>query len=244
MLKLVISSISLIFLMNACTTMDKSANTAEDAFKVAKEYENEERYEEAIRRYGEIRNKFGQSNYALMAELAIADCHFKQEAYIEAQYAYQNFKDLHPKHNQIDYVTFRIGLSYFNQLPTTIDRDLTIAKDAIKVFSEVLTKHANSEFAKEAKEKKEAALKMLAEKEAYIADFYFKREMYESAIGRYENLYHKYNGQGFESLALYRASYSAKKIGDDVKFKKYLSLLESNYPTSAEAELARKELRQ
>lgn len=223
--------------------MDKNSDTAEGAYKIAKEYENDERYEEAIRRYGEIRNKYAQSNYALMSELAIADCHFKQESYIEAQFSYQNFKDLHPRHAQIDYVTYRIGLSYFNQLPSTIDRDLSIAKDAIKTFSEVLTKYPKSEYAKDAKDKKEAASKMLAEKEAYIADFYFKREDFQSALGRYENLYNKYNGQGYEALSLYRASYCAKKIGDETKLQKYLSLLENNYPKSDEADLARKELK-
>src|SRR5690606_33276577 len=98
------------------------------------------------------------SNWATRAELAIADVHFKDEAYPEAQVAYQTFKELHPRHPKIDYVTFRIGLSFFNQLPTTIDRDLTLAHDAIASFDELINEFPNSEFAKEAREKKAESL--------------------------------------------------------------------------------------
>src|ERR1041385_710242 len=123
----------------SCATGDlKDANTADANYKIAEEYEKDERFEEAITKYREVQNKFPYSRYAVMAKLKVADIQYSRENYIEAQNAYQLFKDLHPKHEKIDYVTFRLGMSYYMQLPSTIDRDLTQANKAILYFDEVL----------------------------------------------------------------------------------------------------------
>lgn len=223
--------------------MDKNSDTPEGAFAIAEDYDKNERYEEAIRRYTEVKNKFPYSSFATKAELAIADVYFKQESYAESQVSYQMFKDLHPTAPQSDYVQFRIGLSYFNQLPSTIDRDLTLANDTIFHLSELIKKYPNSEHLTEAREKRSAAIKMLAEKEEYIADFYFKRKVYESALKRYEALYNTYRGLGLDAKALSRASISAKKIGDDSKAKKYRDILARDFAGSKELSDAEKETR-
>lgn len=241
---LLISTISLLISgLIGCSSSDKKADTAEGAFQLAQEYDNDERYEEAIKRYQEVKNKFPYSKYATMAELAVADAYFKQETYAEAQVAYQSFKDLHPKHAKIDYVTYRLALSFFNQLPETIDRDLTLAQSTILYFDEVISQFPNSEYVKEAKEKKEATIKMLAEKEQYIAEFYFIREKYDSALTRYEGLLRKYPGFGFDAKALSRAAISAAKVGEPEKSRRYLAELARKFPASAELEAAQEELR-
>jgi len=241
---LLISTISLLFsVLVACSSSDKKADTAEGAFQLAQEYDNDERYEEAIKRYQEVKNKFPYSKYATMAELAIADSYFKQETYPEAQVAYQSFKDLHPKHPQIDYVTFRLALSFFNQLPNTIDRDLTLAQSTILYFDEVINQYPNSQYLKEAKEKKEATIKMLASKEDYIAEFYFIRGKYDSDLTRYEGLLKKYSGFGFDAKALSRAAVAAAKVGEPDKSRRYLAELSKKFPGSDELEFAKEELR-
>jgi outer membrane protein assembly factor BamD len=227
----------------ACSSVEKNSSTPEGAFAIAKEFEDGERFEEAIRRYNEIKNKFPYSSFATKAELAVADAYYKQESFAESQVAYQMFKDLHPTHPQIDYVQFRIGMSYFKQLPSTIDRDLTLANDAILQLSEFLKKYPNSEYVKEASENRSAAIKMLAEKEEYIADFYFKREIYDSALIRYEGLYKNYGGLGFEEKALSRAAICASKIDDKPKAKKLAEMLFNKYPDSKESAAVKKELK-
>lgn len=231
------------FIVSACSTVERNADTPEGAFAIAEEFEKSERYEEAIRRYTEVKNKFPYSNFATRSELALADVYYKQESYAEAQVAYQMFKDLHPTSPQADYVQFRLGMSYFNQLPSSIDRDLTLANDAILNLSDLIKKYPNSQYVSEAKEKRTSVIKMLAEKEEYIADFYFKREIYDSAVSRYEGLYNNYKGLGFDAKALSRVVISAKKIGDDPKANKYLALLEKNFPGSSELKDAQKEMK-
>ena len=227
----------------SCSSKDKNSDTAEGSYAIAQELDKEELWDRAIQKYQEVKNKFPYSKYASLAELAIADCHYKDEAYAEAQVSYQSFKDLHPKHAQIDYVTHRLGMSFFMQLPSSIDRDLTLATSAILYFDEVLSQYPNSVSVAEAKEKRLAAYKMLAEKEQYIADFYFKREIYDSALLRYEGLLKKYPGYGFDDHALGRAAISASKTGDLEKARSLLADLGRRFPDSVELSQARKEVK-
>lgn len=230
-------------LMTACSSTERNSNTPEGAFAIAEEFDKGERYEEAIRRYTEVKNKFPYSNFATKSELAIADVYYKQESFAEAQVAYQMFKDLHPTSPQADYVQFRLGMSYFQQLPSTIDRDLSLANDTILNLSDLIKKYPNSQYVAEAKEKRTATIKMLAEKEEYIADFYFKREIYDSALGRYEGLYKNYGGLGFEKKALSRIVISAHKIDDKPKAEKYLKILAADFPGTSELKAAEKEMK-
>lgn len=237
----VIIALSLVFVIG-CASTERNSETPEGAFAIAEEYDQSERYEEAIRRYTEVKNKYPYSNFATKAELAIADVYFKQESYAEAQVSYQMFKELHPTVPNADYVQYKIGLSYFKQLPTTIDRDLSLAQDTILNLSDFIRRFPNSEYISDAKEKRSQAIKMLAEKEEYIADFYFKRKIYMSALTRYENLYANYSGLGFDQKALSRAALCAQKIGDSTKAKKYSDLLAKDFPESKELKGLRKEI--
>lgn len=221
-----------------------NSDSAEGKFKIAEKLENDEHFEEALNQYALVKNKHPYSQLAILSELKIADIHYKKESYLEAQNAYQLFKDFHPTHSQSAYVTFRLALCYFNQLPSTIDRDLILADKAIHYFDETILTYSSSEYVKEAKEKKELVLKMLAEKELYIADFYFDRAQFTSALNRYESVLKLYPKIGFDSKALYRATISASKIGDREKSQIYLKQLTSEFPQSSDAEKAKSELGQ
>ncbi|MFP5518330.1 MAG: outer membrane protein assembly factor BamD [Bdellovibrionia bacterium] len=238
----VITAGFLLLILSSCASTDRDASTPEGAFAIAQDFENRDRYEEAIRRYNEIRNKFPYSNFATRAELAVADVYYKQESFGEAQIAYQNFKELHPRHAQIDYVQFRIGMSFFKQLPPTIDRDLSLARDAVLAFSDFLKLYPNSAYVAEATEHRTKTIRMLAEKEEYIADFYFIRKKYDSALTRYEGLYAEYGGLGFEKKALARMVICAAKTEQKDKLERYKKILTTKFGDTSEAKDALKEI--
>lgn len=217
-------------------------NTAEGAFEQGEKFQKDERYEDALTQFNAVKNKHPYSKLATEAELRIADIHYDREDYIEAQNGYQSFKELHPTHPRIDYVTYRLGMSFFQQLPSTIDRDLQLASRAILYFDEVTTSYPGSQYAADAKEYKEKAVNMLAEKENYIAHFYFIREFYGSALERYEGLIKNYPGQPFIPQALYGAAISAFETKDFTKAKEYYDELIGQHPDTSEANKARSKI--
>ncbi len=217
----------------SCSTPDPiDVNSAEKAFKEAKEYEDDERYEEALRRYDEIKNKFPYSQYSKESDLRIADIYFKKEEFASAALSYSNFKYLYPNHPQIPYVSLQLALSYFNQLPKTIDRDLSKGVQAIQEFNIVLDKYPGTDFAKTAAEKKKATQDMLAKKESYIANWYFKKEKYLSAMRRFENLTKMPAPAELTSEAYLKGAISALEIGEVGKGKSLLEQLSKKFPTS------------
>lgn len=230
-------------LILGCSSSDKiDTNTAEGAYKLAQKYEKDERYEEAITYYSEVKNKYPYSNFATESELRIADIEFVRENYVEAETAYKLFKEFHPTHLQSDYVTFRLGLSVFHQLPATIDRDLALAQVAIDHFSSVINSYSKSKYVAEATQYRTKSQQMLADKAHYIAEFYFIREKWESSLGRYEELIKNFPGRGYEARALYGATLSAYKFKDLDKAKSYFKQLLAEHPDSAELARARNEL--
>jgi outer membrane protein assembly factor BamD len=237
-----VALVSGLALTTGCSSAEKhDSSTAEGAFRQAEDYEKDERFEEAIAKFNEVRNKHPYSRFAPEAELRIADVHFKREAFIEAAGAYQLFREFRPRHPRSDYVTFRLGLSYFNQLPKTIDRDLSVADKAILYFEEVINSYPKSEHVAEATAKRTETLRMLAEKEMYVANFYSKRNNHDSALKRYESLLKRYPNQGFDAQALYGAAKSAYESGEKDRGRQHLRNLYSLYPNSEEAKRARNE---
>lgn len=232
---------SFLFLFAGCASEEKNLTTAEGAYKYAKEFDDAERYDQALLKYADVKNKFPYSNLATDAELAIAEVHYKRESFPEAQVSYQNFRDMHPKHPKIDYVVYKIAMSYYSQLPETFDRDLSLGNDAIYHFDEVIKNYPSSEFVKECKDKRDETYQQLTEKELYVADFYFKDKKFMAALRRYESALQKYAGLGFDPRAHLGAARSAKALEDSKKQKFHSDILASKFPNSDEAKKAKSE---
>ena len=236
---------SLLLVLAACSSKDKlDTTTAQGAYELAERYVRDDRYEDAIEKFEEVKNKHPYSKYAVDAKLRIADVQYTKEAYIEAQHAYQLFKDLHPKHAKSDYVTYRLAMSFYNQLPSSIDRDLSVSDKAVQYFDEVVNSYPNSEYVKDSKEKKQNVILRLASKEYYIAEFYFIREKYDSALARFEGLLKTYPDTEFTARSLYGAAVSANELGQNDKGQRYFSILKVNFGNSSEYEKAKSKLKQ
>jgi outer membrane protein assembly factor BamD len=214
-----------------CSSLDKTPETAEKIFSLGEYYEKQERYEEALRRYNEVRQKFPYSSLATQAELKVADVYYKQESYPEAQMTYEAFREQRPQHEQSDYVIFKIAMSLYRQLPSSMDRDLSLAPQALEVFDDLLYHYPGSQYVSEAKEKRQEAHSKLVEKVQYIADFYFKRRAYISALDRYQYLYSMATDPEIQKRALVRGAESAKHLGDLEKQKELENLLKTKFFT-------------
>ena len=223
-------------ILSSCGSMEEiDTSTVAGQYKLAEQFEDNERYQEAIIRFTEIKNKYPYSRFATMAELKVADIQFKRESYAESKLAYQIFRDYHPSYQKMDYIVYQIAESSFLQLPESIDRDLSESQDALNYYRSVIRQYPKSEFAAKARIRISETLKKLAEKEMYIANFYFKMKNYKSALKRYENVMTKFPKLGLTAEALKGASLSAFESELAGLGKKYLNELYKAYPNSGEA---------
>lgn len=234
-------SFALLIFSGCSSGPDLDTATPEGLYNQAEKYVKDERYEEAISQFQQVYNKHPYSRLATEARLRVGDIQYKREDYVEAQNSYSTFKELHPTHPKIAYATLQLALSIFHQLPETIDRDLSLSEKALLYLDEILTSYSGAPQAKEALDYKSRLIRMLGEKEMYVADYYFKREKYDSALGRYEDLLQKYSGVGLDAQALWGAVRSARQLKDATKEKHYHDILLSRHANSAEAKKAREE---
>jgi outer membrane protein assembly factor BamD len=230
----------------ACSSQEVNKDDPDSLYNEAESIFKDERYLIAIERYRDIKNRFPYSSRAIDAELRIADTYFAQENYLEAESAYEIFKELHPTHPKSDYVQFRIGLSYYKEIPDNSARDLSSANRAIDAFGVLINKFPNSEFVSQAKEYSGEARKKLGEHEAYVADFYYQRRHYLSASYRYASLLKEYPNMGYDEEGLYRLGQSYYHIRMYANARDAFKKLIEQFPNSgfkAESESLIEELK-
>ena len=212
---------------------------AEKLFKEAQDLYKDEKYLLATEKLNSIRSQHPYSFYATHAELMQADILFQQENYIEAAAAYQVFRDLHPKNERLDYVMWKVAESNYRQLPSTFDRDLSPAVEAIKYYEDLLNKYPNSSYISGANEKIQNCKTLLMKKEKYIADFYFKTEVYDAAIYRYDEIIRDFRDQEIKDHCAVRILQAAYKLKDIGKCKQYSVKYMSEVTHQAKAEMVK-----
>ena len=202
----------LLVLLSCSSDKKKGRTEAESLFKEAEDLVKSERYILATEKLNIIKTQHPYSFYATPAELLQADVLYLQENYIEAAAAYLLFRDFHPKHEKIPYVVFKIAESYYQQIPSTIDRDLEPAVESIKYYEEVLQKYSSSSYSKQAQEKIDSAKKMLRDKDQYVADFYFKTKEYKAARYWYLDMLESYQDEKLRNHAMVRTVMSTRLL--------------------------------
>jgi outer membrane protein assembly factor BamD len=145
------------------------------------------RYPRAIEAFQKLKDRFPYNQYAIVAELKLADSYFLNEDYELAAMAYKEFEKLHPANEIIPYVIFQLAMCNFKQMPS-IDRDQSYAFRAIQDFERLLKSYPQSEYVSQAQTNLLSAKKNLVSHEFYIGEFYLKEGKYEAALGRFESI--------------------------------------------------------
>ena len=198
----------------------------------AKDFQKAGRYDLAIEKFEAIKNRYPLSPEAVEAELEIAESYYLQASYVESLAYFQSFRDLHPNHKKADFASFRVSMSYYKQIPPTIDRDLSAATKAIEAFDEFLDRYPQSQYMSQAQEKRQDSLSQLARKEYYIGDFYYRQKQYSSAVGRFKIILKKYKGLGLDEKVLFQLGMCYYYLNEKTEAKKMLTEFVKQFPSS------------
>ena len=222
-----------IFLSACSGTRPTGTTEAEILFKEAQKYIDKKQFILANEKLNTLRSQHPYSYYATPAELIQADILFKQENFVESASAYILFRDFHPKHEKISYVVWMIGESFYNQLPSTSDRDLSQGYEAIKYYQEIISKYPKSEFIEQAKEKNIKISEMFSQKEQYIADFYFKTKVFDAARYRYLAMIDEFKEPSILDHSILRILQSSLELGQKPECIQYAKTLRKKLSADA-----------
>lgn len=220
--------------------------TARQNFESGEEAFGGGRYNEAIKFFEHVRNKFPYSKYAVLADLRTADAHYEREKWLEAADAYRLFIRFHPRHEAVPHATWRIAHSFHKEmqkgfflLPAAYETDLSSTNDAIRAFDDYLTRYPGGEHAEEARRLRTEARTRLAEHDMYAASFYQRREKWQGAVWRYEHVAEAFPDTPRAPTALLEAGrICADQLGREADARAYFARIVKDFPASPEVEEA------
>jgi outer membrane protein assembly factor BamD len=146
--------------------------------------------------------------------MGIADSHFSDENYGEAEIAYNDFVNLHPTNENVPYAIYQLGMCHYKQM-YSIDRDQTETRKAIKEFERLIARFPASKFSLMAEKMLRECKKNLGEHEFYVGHFYFKRKQYKAALKRFEAVMKNYANLGLDYKVNYFITESKRRLAEE-----------------------------
>lgn len=202
--------------------------SAEDAYSLGLRFLKRGYFQKALEQFQRVRTYFRDDPYALKAELAIADVHFKKNEWDSARLAYEDFMRAHPRYKDLDYVVYRLGLTVSRKAPAVAGRDQTWTNQAVHTWSTFATRFPESTYRDEVLADLKRARERLARKELVIARFYERRGADAAVVGRAEGLLAHYpdSQDRFEALAMLGKAYLG--MGEKDRAVEVLNRLEAD----------------
>ena len=185
----------------------------------------------AAKKFNEAEILFPQSDVAPRAALMAAYSYYSQSYYGDAIAELERFLRVYPNNFELSYAEYLLGLCYYEQI---IDekKDLQSIENSKKIFSELIIKYPNTEFAMDAEFKLNLINDILAAKEMYVGRYYFERKKWIAAINRFKYVIDVYETTIYVQEALHRLVEIYYILGLENEAKKYANLLGYNYQSS------------
>lgn len=192
---LILSTLALA--ISCATTQNSKALTHQDHIKEfydagEKAFADKE-WEDAIKQFEEVRNKYPYSKYAVLSDLRLGDVYFAQEKWLEAADAYDFYLRFHPRHEQNAYAAFRVAESYvkaspkdFFLFPKSYLRDQSSTTEALAALDRYIGQYPNDKNIAQAHQMRANLRSQMALRDLSVAQFYLKRKNLNGAKARLE----------------------------------------------------------
>ena len=185
----------------------------------------------AAKKFNEAELIFPQSEWAPIAALMTAYVYYADDYYSDAIYHLERYLKVYPKHKDIDYGHYLLGICFYENIVDE-GRDLGPILKAKEQFEILIKNYPKTEFAINASFKLGLITDRLAGKEMYIGRHYQKSQKWIAAINRFKNVLENYDTSVYIEEAIYRLAEIHYIIGLEDEAKRYASLLGYNYGTS------------
>ena len=185
----------------------------------------------AAKKFNEAEILFPQSDVAPRAALMAAYSYYSQNYYGDAIAELDRFLRVYPNSKDMVYAEYLLGLCYYEQIVDE-KKDLNSIENSKKIFSGIVKKYPNTDFALDSEFKLDLINDILAAKEIYIGRYYVDRNKWVAAINRFKTVIDKYETTIYVEEALHRLVEIYYIIGLEDEAKKYANLLGYNYQSS------------
>jgi outer membrane protein assembly factor BamD len=183
----------LLSLSISCTQAGKRKHMSVKAeYELGLKYMRRGMSTKAVEQFNKVRNYHRDDPHSVKAELAIGDVYFKKREWDLARLAYDDFSRMHPRHPDLDYVSYRIGMGSFKKASARVGRDQTHTQYALSAWDGFSARFPESKHKGEVERRFNICRERLAMKEIWVARFYKRRRAWNAVIRRTDGVLYKY----------------------------------------------------
>jgi outer membrane protein assembly factor BamD len=183
----------------------------------------------AAKKFTDLAKTYPDSDWSKKALLMTAYSQFKAGEYDDAETSAEKFAKLYPDSPDTPYAVYLEASSYYSQIPD-VSRDQERATKALELFTKIVEKYPNSEYANDAKFKIQVARDQLAGKDMSVGRFYLMRRNYVAAINRFRDVLANYQTTRHAEEALYRLTEAYLGLGVNGEAQTAAAVLGHNFP--------------
>jgi outer membrane protein assembly factor BamD len=245
---LAIAAVAAVTALAACHTKYTSLSgalklgtTAEENYDRGMAELKDKNWAEAIRFFDYVKAKYPFSNVSLLSDLRISDIKFSQARFGEAADSYEKFAKEHPSSDQVDYAQYRAGLSHFKasppeffMFPPVWEKDERETEKAVTALRDFIEKFPSSPYLGDARKTLAQAEEILARRELYVGDYYYKRGFWAGAAGRYKSLADSYPETPQARPAQLKLAQAYIRMNESFQARQALQRLIVEHPDSRE----------
>ncbi len=222
--------------------------TAEQNYQAGVKELDNKNWMSAIQYFTHVKNNFGFSKWATLAELGTADANLGREKFTEAIDGYKAFIKAHPMHEHVTdgYCSFKIGEAYYKQIPSdwfmappSYEKDQGPVLDALRELQAFVDDEPNSPYTPKARNLIGDCIRRLADHELYVAQFYLDRDKPYAAIGRLEGVLRDYPGAKREPETLLLLGKTYLKMEKPKEAREVFEKLKDDHPDDYRAAKAK-----
>jgi outer membrane protein assembly factor BamD len=196
--------------------------TADTLFK-------KQEYEKAADAFDEIDRQYPHDKSAAKAQLQSAYCAFKAQKFARAISTLDVFIELNPASPQLAYAYYLRALCYYIDISPVL-RDKENAQLALQAFNEVIQCFPGTEYAQDARFKRDFVIQHLACQDMCVAKEYLQNKEFIAALIRFNRMVTEYPTSVLMPEVLYRIAECQILLGLFQSAPKTLSMLEYNFP--------------
>jgi outer membrane protein assembly factor BamD len=148
-------------------------------------------YLEAREDFKKIVERHPNSSLAARARFLVGEAYYREAEFDKAAKEFETFLAFYPRHQIADLVQYRYAMSYYDQIkPVEQDQGLTLK--ALEQFRKLVKEYPESRYATEALAKIDVCRGRLAQKEVWVATYYFNQGNRSAARQRLELVLKEY----------------------------------------------------
>ena len=179
-------------LLQSCTDTTQVRVPATELYQKAMVAFEDEFYLEALKNFEVLIEEYSGTRLATLSHLKLGDLYFLQNKWEESESSYRLFLLLNPRTHLTPYTLNRlIALNYERNIyglfakSRDYDRNMEPNRTLIREYQRFYLLFPQSRYLEDVQAYQSNALSDLAEHELHVANYYFDKESYHSAIGRY-----------------------------------------------------------